>query len=114
MAGKVKIPKNIAGVKVPRKVRKRANEALKAATGPAVRGMAAAAIGAAGRRVEAKGAGRVRGLHAKVEIEGSAVAEAFRNAAIQGLRRFLEGLEEGLRDAEARRSARGKGTGTSQ
>ena len=101
MVGKVKIPKNVAGVKLPRKVRKRANKAIKAATSPRVREMAAAAIGAAGRRAHGEGARRAHGLHGSIHIEGSKVAEAFRNAAIDGFRRFLEGFEEGLRNAQA-------------
>jgi hypothetical protein len=102
MVRNVKIPKSVAGVKLPRKVRKRAKKALKIASGPAVREFAAAAIGAAGKRVRAEGVGRVRGMHAHVEIEGSAIGEAFRVAAIDGLRRFLEGFEEGLRNAQAK------------
>ncbi|HEY5710700.1 MAG TPA: hypothetical protein VIT38_02295 [Allosphingosinicella sp.] len=109
MVSKVKIPKNVAGVKVPRKVRKKANKAIKAATSPQVRRMAKAAIGAAGRRVQAEGVGRVRHLHGAIHIEGSAVAEAFRTAAIDGFRRFLEGFEEGLRNAQASRAAENAG-----
>jgi len=104
MARKVKIPKSVAGVKLPGKVRRKANKAIRAATSPRVREMAAAAIGAAGRRAQGEGAGRVHGLHGSIHIEGSKVAEAFRTAAIDGFRRFLEGFEEGLRNAQANRA----------
>ena len=48
MAKSVKIPKKIAGVKIPKKARKTANKAIKMGAGPVVRELAAAAIGAAG------------------------------------------------------------------
>ena len=105
MAGKVKIPKNIAGVKLPKKVRRKANKAIKTATSPEVRRMAKAAINVAGRRVREEGAERVRGLHGTIHIEGTELGEAFRTAAIDGFRRFLEGFEEGLRNIQARRGA---------
>ena len=59
---KVKIPKRVAGVKIPKKVRKKANKAIRMADSPLTRQIAAAA---------------------------------------DGIRRFLEGFEEGLRDAAA-------------
>jgi hypothetical protein len=105
MAVKVKIPKNVAGVKLHKKVRRKANKVIKAATSPKVRRMAKAAINVAGRRIQAEGVGRVRGLHGAIHIEGSALADAFRTAAIDGFRRFLEGFEEGLRNAQASRAA---------
>ena len=104
MPKKVKIPKKIAGVKIPKKARKTANKAIKMGASPVVRELAAAAIGAAG----AKAMGGERrdpdeGLHhirssAHIQIDAGKVGEAFRAAAIDGLRRFLEGFEEGLRE----------------
>jgi hypothetical protein len=42
---KVKVPKTVAGVKIPKKVRKSASKAIKMAESPAVREIAAVAIG---------------------------------------------------------------------
>ena len=95
MTNKLKIPKEIAGVKLPKKVRKRAKKAIERGAGPAVREIAAAAIGAAA----CKGAGRAR---ARIHFEGSEIGEAFRSAAVAGLQRFLEGFEEGLREMKER------------
>jgi hypothetical protein len=102
MTKKVKIPKKIAGVKLPRQARKTANKAIKMGAGPMVREIAVAAIGAAGG---ARGARKDpdHGLHhvggrAHIHVDAGKIGEAFRNAAIDGLRRFLEGFEEGLRD----------------
>ena len=103
----VKIPKKIAGVKVPRQVRKKVKKTIKAHAGPVVREIAAAAIGAAsakaggpreaGERIARRFEGRT-----SVEIDGDRIAEAFRSAALNGLRSFLEGLEDGLAKAEAK------------
>ena len=114
---KVKIPKRVAGVKVPKKVRRKAKKALKAVESPVVREFAAAALGAAvqaqsGRA--ARGAGPVR--LAASRIDGDRIAEALRSAAAEGIRRFAQGFEEGLRDAAGNSGAdkprrRGSGGG---
>lgn len=83
----VRIPKKIVGVKLPKQVRKKAKKAIKASTGPVVREI--------GERIARRFEGRAR-----IEIDGERIAEAFRSAAINGLRSFLEGLEEGLAQAE--------------
>lgn len=93
---KVKIPKKVAGVKVPKKVRKRANKALKIADSPVAREVAVAALGAAGVTKAAK---KATGGRALKDLDIDTVIEAAREAAIDGLRRFLEGFEEGLRKA---------------
>jgi hypothetical protein len=105
MVNTLKIPKKIAGVKVPKQVRKKAKKAIRAGAGPVVREIAAAAIGAANAKATRDRAaaeerpfdGRVR-----IHVEGDRIAQAFRDAALNGLRSFLEGLEEGLGKAEAR------------
>jgi hypothetical protein len=99
MPNNVKIPKKIAGVKLPKRVRKKAKKAIKAGAGPVVREIAAAALGAAHARANVGRPGT------RIEIDGGRIGEAFRSAAIDGLRRFLEGLEEGLREAPARGDA---------
>ena len=103
MTKSVKIPKKIAGVKLPKQARKTANKAIKMGANPIVREFAVAALGAAGARAAGErkdpdhGLRHIRGS-AQIHIDAGKVGEAFRNAAIDGLRRFLEGFEEGLRD----------------
>ena len=102
MTKNVKIPKKIAGVKLPKKARKTANKAIKRGAGPVVREIAAA-IGAAGTRPAGERKDPYEGLRrisgsAQIHIDAGKVGEAFRAAALDGLRRFLEGFEEGLRN----------------
>ena len=119
MAAKVKIPKRIAGVKIPKKVRKRAKRAIKRTGSPIVKELAAAALGAAaqaaadgslgrGRQRDSNGAGADAGEHrghrgpsVRVRLEHNRLGESIRAAALDGIRRFLEGMEEGLRNAAA-------------
>ena len=109
---KMKIPKKVAGVKLPKQVRRTAKQALKGARRPVVRKVAEAAMGAAAASVSARarsgsGSGpRVLRGETIVEIDGGKVAEAFRNAAIDGFRRFLEGFEEGLKNVQEAEKAR--------
>src|SRR5689334_17509687 len=103
MAKKVKIPKKIAAVKLPKQARKTANKAIRMGASPVVRELAAAAIGAAGAKAAGARKDPDEGLRqirtsAAVHIDAGKVGEAFRTAAIDGLRRFLEGFEEGLRN----------------
>ena len=93
---KVKIPKKVAGVKIPKKVRKKANKALKVAESPVAREVAVAALGAAGVGKAAREATGGRPLR---DLDVETVLEAAREAALNGLRAFLEGLEEGIRRA---------------
>jgi hypothetical protein len=113
MPRKLKIPKKIAGVKLPKQARKTANKAIKMGASPVVRELAVAAIGAAGgkaageRKADRTQAQDFHGrAHAQIDL--NQVGEAFRAAAIDGLRRFLEGFEEGLRDLNARAEAEGE------
>ena len=114
MGEHIKIPKRIGAVKVPKKLRKRAKRALRAAASPLVRDVAGAAMAAAGRvRREAEDIReRARDWqedemceYENVHLKGSKVAEAFRDAAIAGIRTFLEGLDKGLRKAKAEAEA---------
>ena len=93
---KVKVPKKVAGVKIPKKVRKKANKALKIAESPMAREVAVAALGAAGVGKAAKEATGSRPLR---DLDVETVLEAAREAALNGIRAFLEGLEDGLRKA---------------
>ena len=97
---KVKIPKRVAGVKLPKRVRKRANKALKMAESPIVREAAVAALGLAGGAKAMKEANEGPGGKAR-HLDAEVLIEAIREAAMDGVRRFLEGLEEGLRNATA-------------
>jgi hypothetical protein len=103
MTKKVKIPKRIAGVKIPKKARKTANKAIRLGASPVVRELAVAAIGAAGGKAAAdrrqsSGEENGSGRRAEVHIDTAGIGEAFRTAAIDGLLLFLEGFEEGLRN----------------
>ncbi len=99
---KVKIPKRVAGVKVPKKVRKQAKKALKLAASPAVRELALTGLTLAAERVleEARRGAAARpaeGAEAKAErLDLGAVIHA---AVAEGARRFLEGFEEGATQA---------------
>ena len=107
---KVKVPKRVAGVKLPKKVRKQAKKALKAAESPAVRQFAAAALGAVAERRASRAAAGVTGngreLSRTVRIDGDRLAETIRSAAMDGIRRFLEGFDEGMRDLSRRPAER--------
>jgi hypothetical protein len=98
---KVKIPKRVAGVKIPKKVRKRANKTLKFAEGPMVREAAAAALGAAGMAQAAMAASLRDGRGETRNVDLEQVIETAREAALEGLRRFFEGFEEGMSRASA-------------
>jgi len=98
---RVRIPKRVGGVKIPKKVRRKAKKAIRMADSPALRGLAAAALGAAAEAKAACAQRTARGdpAGATMRIDGGRLADAFRAAALDGLRRFLEGFEQGLREA---------------
>lgn len=118
---KVKIPKKVAGVKLPKQLRKQAKKALKLTGSPAARelamaGLALAAqrmIAAAGARqgqrkagadlLDAAGRQGVRGTLAALNL-----GEVVRAAAVEGARRFLEGFEEGAKPAPLPKAKRRK------
>lgn len=103
---KVKIPKKVAGVKISKKVRRRAKKAVKMVDSPAVRSFAAAAVTAAGERKAARAeAPKPEAERTTIRIDGDQLVETIRAAAVDGLRRFLEGLEEGLREVSERLDA---------
>ena len=108
---KVKIPKRIGGVKVPKKVRKQARKALKLTASPAVRDLALAGLTLAARSVidRAKpGNGESRpGAGAKTKLDGLDLSLVIHAAVAEGARRFLEGFEEGA-TAASPKAARAK------
>src|ERR1044071_1894439 len=100
MVDKVKIPKRVGPVKLSKKVRKKAKKAIKAAANPFVRDFATAAMAAAAKARSDKGAENAAETkpyrphnETRAAVEPSKVVEAIRAAAVDGFRRFLEGLE---------------------
>jgi hypothetical protein len=94
---KVKIPKRVAGVKVPKKVRKQAKKALKFTASPAVRDLALPGLTLAAERVIDKardGAARP-GARVKAKLDDLDLGEVIQAAVAEGARRFLQGYEEG-------------------
>lgn len=94
---KVKIPKRVAGVKVPKKVRKQAKKALKLAASPAVRELALAGLTVAARTVvdNAKTGAARQGEGSRAQPDGLDLGQVIHAAVAEGARRFLEGFEEG-------------------
>ncbi|HTU10176.1 MAG TPA: hypothetical protein VMG08_04685 [Allosphingosinicella sp.] len=96
---KVKIPKRVAGVKVPKKVRKQAKKALKLTASPAVRDLALAGLTLAAQSVISKAKPRDDearpGAGAKAKLDGLDLGLVIHAAVAEGARRFLEGFDEG-------------------
>jgi len=93
---KVKIPKRVAGVKVPKKVRRQAKKALKLTASPAVRDLALAGLTLAAQSVIARGkAGNGGATQIKASLNGLDIGTVIHAAVAEGARRFLEGFEEG-------------------
>ena len=96
---KVKIPKRVAGVKVPKKVRKQAKKALKLTASPAVRDLALAGLTLAAKSVvdNARNGGARPGAGAEARQGPDALdlGLVIHAAVAEGARRFLEGFEEG-------------------
>ena len=92
---KLKVPKRIAGVKVPKKARKTANKALALAENPMTRQIAIAALTAAAAALSQK---KVETRAAVAEGDGEAgkqarevkLADLVIAAALQGARRLME------------------------
>jgi hypothetical protein len=91
---KVKIPKRVAGVKVPKKVRKQAKKALKLTASPAVRDLALSGLTLAAQSLVDRQA-RNGPARAGDRKEGLDISEVIHAAVAEGARRFLEGFEEG-------------------
>lgn len=112
---KVKIPKRVGGVKVPKKVRKQAKKALKLTESTAVRDLALAGLTLAaeamldrGRASAAAGTGAAPGAR-KAGLNGLDLGEVVHAAVAEGARRFLQGFEQGAAaastDAPAKKPA---------
>jgi hypothetical protein len=102
LMAKVKIPKRVGGIEIPKKVRKRAKKVVKMAESDSFRAFAQAAAATAARGQRAardastEAREETRQFGARISIDAEHLGETLRMAAIDGLRRFLEGLEEGL------------------
>lgn len=114
---KVKIPKEVAGVKVPKGLRKEAKRALQLADSAAVRELAVSGLAIAAQafldKAQSKRAaaatvdqGRRQATAAlKANLDALHLGDVLRAAAVEGARRFLEGFDEGQREAPAAKPA---------
>ena len=90
---KAKLPKKVGGVKLPKKLRRQAKEALKLTGTGAVRDLAIAGLTlAAERALDSMQAGRT-GKKIKSSLDRLDLTEVLRAAAAEGARRFLESFE---------------------
>ena len=103
---KVKVPKRVAGVKVPKELRKQAKRALDLVDSPAARDLALAGLAIAAERVIDRGRAK-QGNGKRLQdvfkdgLDGLELGEVLRAAAVEGARRFLEGFDEGQRASKA-------------
>jgi hypothetical protein len=107
---KAKIPKQVAGIKVPKKLRKAGNKAVKLAQDPIVGEVVAAALlSAAAALREGTGPKDAPGAAAKESVEGArqqagALGDSLKSLALDLARRTLEGIEDGRRAARAEKT----------
>lgn len=104
---KHRIPKRVAGIKVPKELRKKAEQVLDLADSPAIRQLAGAALMSAAaalaekqavRRASARKAGTTsKGDDPAAELrrEAAKLAETVRAAAMEGVRRVMENNGKG-------------------
>lgn len=100
---KVKIPKRVGGVKVPKKVRKQAKKALKLTESSAVRDLALAGLTLAAEAMLDRGraAGRAAPGAQRAGLDALDLSEVVHAAVAEGARRFLQGFEEAAAAASA-------------
>jgi hypothetical protein len=108
---KLKIPREVGGVKVPKKLRKKAKQAVKLAKIPMARELAVAGLTAAAAALADSKEARRRAARVREEVDEAAgelrreaakLGDVIRAAAIEGARRLLQ-------EMEAVRSASGAG-----
>ena len=99
---KAKLPKKVAGVKVPKTLRKQAKKALNLAGSPVVRELAVAGLTLAVERALEKLGSKKKATQSLDKLE---LAELVRAAAAEGARRFLENYEKPAAPAPASRPA---------
>lgn len=98
--GKLKVPKRVAGLKVPKKVRKTANKALKLADNPLAMELTAAALAAAAasmkaRKGSAKAASGGEDQLEAVREQAGRLRDLIVAAALDGAKRLMDGVEVG-------------------
>lgn len=108
---KRKVPKQIAGMKVPKKVRKAGNKALALADNPAALELAAAALTAAATALKAQGRKRSAEMAPSPATRQAAVqsgsppasplADLVKVAALEGARRLLDSVATAAQAAPA-------------
>lgn len=109
---KLKIPKEVAGVKVPKKLRKKAKRAVKLAESPVARELAVAALTAAaaaladGKQARRRAARVREGVDeaaGELRREAAKFRDVIRAAAVEGARRLLQEMDavRTAREAEA-------------
>ena len=96
--GKLKVPKRVGGVKVPKKVRKTANKALKLAENPLAIELAAAAMAAAAASMKSRGGGKAKSANDEDQLEqvreqAGRLRDLIVAAALDGARRLMDGVE---------------------
>ena len=95
---KLKIPKKIAGVKVPKELRKAGKQLVKLAEEPRARDIALAALAAGlAARKDSRKAAKQAALDAGDEVASTPgwITAALAAAALEGGRRLLETVDEG-------------------
>ena len=112
---KAKLPKEIGGVKVPKKLRKIGNKAVKLAKEPVVSEMVAGALLAAAAALR-EGTGAKPAAAAGDAVEGARrqagrLGDSLKGIAIDFARRTLDNLEGGGRKGKAGKSGGGSGGG---
>ena len=98
----LKVPKRVAGIKVPKKIRKSANKAIAIAENPQARELAVAALTAAAAALGKKGFDAARDGEAgrgeaagfeDVKQQAARLSDVVIAAALEGARRLLDGLQ---------------------
>ncbi|MDQ8756185.1 hypothetical protein RCO27_08060 [Sphingosinicella sp. LHD-64] len=102
---KLKIPKEVAGVRLPKELRREAKRALKLADSPTVRELAVAGLTIAAQAVLDKArtrrtrsdsaSSRPAAAARPADLDILELGDMLRAAAMEGARRFLEGFDEG-------------------
>lgn len=106
---KVKIPKRIGGVKVPKKLRKQAKKVLKVTASPLAREFALAGLTLAAQRLlegatkTQPAAGERPGKPPRPKLDGLDLAALLEAAAAEGAKRFLDSFQAPDQAAPRRR-----------
>ena len=114
---KNQIPKQVAGIKVPKKLRKAGNRAVKLAQDPIVSEVVAAALLSAaaalreGSSADRKGAAAADGGAEEVRRQAGALGDSLKGLALDFARRALEGLADSER-AKAEPTPKAKSPGS--